>query len=279
MISLLFNPSVDPVDGMDLLTQPLDAVGSLSLEAAKSSNDVILQVEEIQPLPGFLDLPREIRDHIYCLLFLAEGNIYPSKERAGISEYLALLRTNHQVYAEAIEVLYGRNTFQIRSTPAREAPTLLNLLCSQRREGFHQTPKGNVDYNQVCLARHSLKRLYIPSHNIAFERLKQLFSLLKHFPNLEDLRVVYSGVSWMKDMDVAFYCRLLRDRCPWIRNFVLLRRISYAEAEDISWMFGERPYSNWSIDTSDKSLKHMWKNQNGILRQAVVVGAPQNLLE
>jgi hypothetical protein len=267
---------------MDLLSHPLDTVGSLSLEAVNlaSSKDVILQVKEFQPTPGLLDLPREIRDHILCLMFLNDGNVYPSRERAGISEYLGLLRTNHQIYSEAVEILYGRNTFQIRSTPAREAPTLLNLLCSQRRDGFRQGPKGTiVDYNKVCLARHTMRRLYIPSHNISFERLKHLFSLLKHFPNLNDIRFVYSGVSWMKDMDVVFYCRLLRDRCPWIRNFVLLRRISYAEAEDISWMIGERPYSNWSIDTSDQSLKHMWRNQNSVLRQAAVVKAPQNLLE
>jgi hypothetical protein len=261
---------------------PLDAVGRLSLQPAEgfSSKDVILQVEEVRPLLGFLDLPREIRDHIYCIMFLVDGNMYPSRERAGISQFLGLLRTNHQVYSEVVEILYGRNTFQIRSTPARDSPTLLNLLCSQRRDGFRQSPKGTIaDYSTVCLARHTLKRLYIPSHNIPFERLKQLFSLLKHFPNLEDLRVVYSGVSWMKDMDVAFYCRLLKDRCPWIRSLVLLRRISYAEAEDISWMIRETPYTNWSVDTSDKSLKYMWRNQNGVLRQATVVKAPQNLFE
>jgi hypothetical protein len=266
---------------MDLLAQPL-TVESLSLEATKSPGpkDVILQVEEVQTPIGFLGLPREIRDQVYCIVFLADGNMYPSRERAGIAEYLGLLRTNQLVYSEVVEILYRRNTFQIRSIPTRETPTLLNLLCSQRRDGFRQTPKGTiVDYSTVCLARHALKRLYIPSHNIAFEQLKHLFSLLKHFPNLEDLQVVYSGVSWMKDMDVVFYCRLLRDRCPWIRHFVLLRRISYAEAEDISWMVREKPYSNWSIDTSDKSLKHMWRNQSGVLRQAAVVKAPQNLLE
>lgn len=79
-------------------------------------------------------------------------------------------------------------------------------------------------------------------------------------------------------MDVVFHCRLLRDRCPWIRHFVLLRRISYAEAEDISWMVREKPYSSWSIDKPNKS-KHMWRNQSGVLRQAAVVKAPQNLLE
>lgn len=266
---------------MNLLA--LDAVESLRIDSPErsSSKDIILQVEEVRPLPVFLDLPREIRDHIYCTMFLVDGNMYPSKERAGISEYLGLLRTNHQVYSEVVEVLYGRNTFQIRSTPSQDSTTaLLNLLCSQRRDGFRWTPKGTIiDYSTVCLARHALRSLYIPSHNIPFERLKQIFSLLKHFPNLEDLRVVYSGVSWMKDMDVAFYCRLLKDRCPWIRNFVLLRRISYTEAEDISWMMRETPYTNWSVDASDKSLKHMWRNQNGVRRQAAVVKAPQNLLE
>jgi hypothetical protein len=267
---------------MDLLADPIEAVGSLVLEDAKGTGtkNLILQVEEVRPPPGILDLPREIRDYVYCLMFLSDDNVYPSRERARISEYLGLLRTNHQVYSEAIEILYGRNTFQIRSTPVRESPTLLNLICSQRRDGFRQSPKGTiVEYNKVCLARFTLRSLYIPSHNITFEPLKHLFSLLKHFPNLEDLRVVYSGVSWMKDMDVTFYCRLLRDRCPWIRNFVLLRRISYAEAEDISWMIAERPYSNWSIDTSDKNLKHFWRNQNGVLREAIVVKAPQNLME
>jgi hypothetical protein len=234
---------------MDLLAQPevsLNAVATISLAGKGSrSKDVILQVEEVQLSIEFLDLPREIRDHIYCLMFLADDHMYPSKERAGISEYLGLLRTNHQVYSEVIEILYGRNTFQIRSIPTQEAPTLLNLLSSQRRDGFRRTQRGTVlTYSDVCLARHALKRLYVPSHNITFESLKLLFSLLKHFPNLEDLRVVYSGVSWMKDMDVAFHCRLLRDRCPWIRNFVLLRRISYTEAEDISWMIRETPYRN-----------------------------------
>jgi hypothetical protein len=235
---------------MDVLTQPqmaVNAITSLSLEVAKvsSSKVVLLQVEEVQSSIELLNLPREIRDYIYCLMFLADGHMYPSKERAGISEYLGLLQANHQVYSEVIDVLYGRNTFQIRSVPAQEAPALLNLLSSQRRDGFHRTRHGTViSYNDVCLARHALKKLYIPSHNITFECLKLLFSLLKHFPNLEDLRVVYSGVSWMKDTDVAFHCRLLRDRCPWIRNFVLLRRISYSEAEDISWMIRETHYTN-----------------------------------
>ena len=136
-----------------------------------------------------------------------------------------------------------------------------------------------MTYSNVCLGRQTLKSLYIPSHGITFEQLKHLFSLLKHFPNLEDLRVVYSGVSWIKDMDVAFHCRLLRDRCPWIRNFVLLRRISYLEAEDISWIIRDSPYRNWSIDTSDKSLKHVWKSQDGEVRKAIVVEAPQSVME
>jgi len=61
---------------MDLLAQPL-TVESLSLEATKSPGpkDVILQVEEVQTPIGFLGLPREIRDQIYCIIFLADGKI------------------------------------------------------------------------------------------------------------------------------------------------------------------------------------------------------------
>ena len=265
------------MDPPALLDVPLIAVAASLRLALK---DVTLHVEEVPHSTEFLDLPREIRDDIYSLMFLVDGYMYPSKERAGISEYLGLLRTNHQIYSEVIQILYGRNKFQLRTFPYQKAPVLLEILCSPTRNGFRRTPRGlSVTYSKVCLGRHTLKSLYIPSHGIDFERLKSLFSLLKHFPRLEDLRVVYSGVSWIKDMDVAFHCRLLRDRCPWIRNFVLWRRISYLEAEDISWIIRDTPYRNWTIDTSDKSLKHIWKSQDGVVRTAPVVEAPQSLTE
>jgi hypothetical protein len=251
----------------------LNSFSHLSLDPGKAKENVTSYVEEVHSNVKFLDIPREIRDHIYCLMFLSDEPIYPSKERSSISEYLGILRANHQIYSEAVETLYGRNTFQIRGSPARAAPEFLNLLTSQRREAYLCPPFWTVDTSKVCLARHFLKRLYFPSYNIRLDRLKHLFSLLKYFPNLEYLRVVYETFG-LTDMDVVSVCRLLRDRRPLLKNFLLYKRISYSEAEDISWMIWEKPYRTWSKDPSS-STRRTWKNQDGVLREAVVVSAPQ----
>ncbi|KAH9215879.1 hypothetical protein DL95DRAFT_132343 [Leptodontidium sp. 2 PMI_412] len=263
----------------------LHSVSRLSLEQkdtpTESSKMMILQVEEVLPVGShFLNLPREIRDAIYSVMFVVDGPLYPNKERAGMADYIALLRTNRQVYAEAVEILYGRNTFQIRGTPAWTAPELLNLLGSQRRDGFLRPSQWAVDMSKLCLARYYLKRLYIPSHNINLDRLKHLISLLKYFPNLEYLRVIYNGSFGVKDMDVVNVCRLFRDRRPLVQNFILCKRIRYSEAEDISWMLWEQRYRNWSsVPQEEKLLPHMWRSQDCVLRQATVVPAPQTIPE
>ena len=262
---------------------PFGSKGRLNIDPAKGtgecSKDVLLYIK-VQPTSQFLDLPREIRDHIYILMFLSDVPVYPSKDRAGISEYLGVLRTNRQIYSEAVEILYSQNTFQIRGTPGWKAPELLNLLSSQRRNGFLQPSFWAVSTSKVCLARHYLRKLYFPSHNISLDRLKHLFSLLKYFPNLDYLRVVYNGSLGLKDMDVVSVCRLFRDRRPLLKNFVLCKRIRYTEAEDISWMISEKPFRNWSKSISDdNNTPHLWKNQDGVFRQALVINAPQSIPE
>src|SRR5271156_5108071 len=92
----------------------LNSFSHLSLDPGKGKEDVTSYIEEVHSSTKFLEMPREIRDHIYSLMFLSDEPIYPSKDRSSISEYLGILRTNHQIYSEAVEVLYGRNTFQIR---------------------------------------------------------------------------------------------------------------------------------------------------------------------
>ncbi|KAK0123991.1 hypothetical protein ONS95_008980 [Cadophora gregata] len=240
---------------------------------------MILDVEEMKSQElHLLNLPREIRDTIYDVMFVVDGPLYPSKERAGVADYISLLRTNRQVYTEVVEVLYGRNMFQIRGTPAWTAPEFLNLLSSQRRDGFLRPSQWAVDMSKVCLARHYLKRLYIPSHNINLDRLKHLISLLKYFPNLEYLQVIYNGSFGVKDMDVINVCRLFRDRRPLVQG-ALCKRIRYSEAEDISWMLLEQPYRNWSSLPPDEKMPHMWRSQDGGLREAKVVPAPQRIPE
>lgn len=255
----------------------LESVPDLGLDLHRSRKDF----SESQRSAQFLDLPREIRDSVYVLLFLSDIPIYPSQDRAKISEYLGLLRTNHRIYAEAIEVLYGRNTFQARGNPAQKSTEFLNLLSSQRRDGFPHPSTWSLHVSKVCLARHALKKLYFPSYNIRLDRLKHLFSLLKYFPNLEYLKVVYESFG-IKDMDVVSVCRLLRDRRPLLKNLELLKRISYGQAEDVSWMVGERPYRTWTKVVEDKNaptMRHAWQNQDGQVREAVVINAPQAIPE
>ena len=79
----------------------------------------------------------------------------------------------------------------------------------------------------------------------------------------------------VKDMDIISVCQLLRDRRPLLDNFILYKRISYTKAEDISWMVLEKPYRTWSRVSDDKYVRHVWKNQDGDLRKAVIVSAPQ----
>ena len=118
----------------------LNSISCLSLYQKKlmiaSSKNVPVRAEKVGSDVNLLHLPREIRDHIFSLLFLSDGPIYPSKDRARISEYLGLLRANRQIYSEVVDILYGRNTFQIRGTPPSKAPELLNVLSSQRRVGY-----------------------------------------------------------------------------------------------------------------------------------------------
>ncbi len=246
---------------------------------------VILHVQEVQHVKDvpstieFLDLPREIRDYIYIMIFLRNEPMYPSKDRAGVSEYAGLLRTNHQIYSEVIEILYSRNVFQIRGNPAWKASELLNLISGQRRDIYAIGPIRPLETVSVCRARFHLKKLYIPSHNISLDKLKHVISILKFFPNLEYLRIIYLASYSVKDMEVVSNCRLLRDRRPLLKNFTLCKRISYKEAEDITWMIQEKPYRNWTSVPAVDGKKHIWKNQDGVFREAMVVSAPQRIPE
>jgi hypothetical protein len=268
-------------------------VAKLSLSPGNCLNAPQLRIEEIRsPITslGFLNLPREIRDEIYGLLFLAEGRIvYPSKSRAGsISEAINLLRTNKQIYSEAVEILYGQNMFQIRGDPAFKAPELLALLIFRKRK-----EERTNTLSDLCLARNHLRKLSIPSHGISLNQLKHLFSLLKYFPRLEHVQVIFLGRRGSNDMDIVNLCRLLRDRLPLVRTFVLGKRINYSQAEDISWMVSERPYRKWTtvVDDVDPpvplSVKlpplpkdgHVWINEVGETRQTKLMDAAQKIPE
>ncbi|KAL9109009.1 MAG: hypothetical protein Q9227_006249 [Pyrenula ochraceoflavens] len=60
---------------------------------------------------GFLDLPDDIREAIYRLVFVSKDQINLSK-RERLDRTAALLRTCRQVYDEACPILYGENVFE-----------------------------------------------------------------------------------------------------------------------------------------------------------------------
>jgi hypothetical protein len=270
---------------------PIDSsVGSLARlrldhitdDTLAGPKDVTMSIEEVLSSSGFLDFPREIRDLIYALMFISPEPIYPTRDRASVSPYMNILRTNKQIYSEILPFLYGKNTFQLRGHPAYKSPEFLNVLHSQRRRGYLRLPPANVT-NEFCLARHHLKRLNIPSHGISLDRLKHFFSLLKHFPNLEHIQVVYLGKRDLIDMDVINVCRLLKDRLhrlPLLKGITLLKRINYSEAEDISWTV-HRPYYKWMPSSERPASEHCWISPDfpDLSHYATIVTAPQRIPE
>jgi hypothetical protein len=272
------------MDGFHPTDAAVGPLASLSLDhtpdqSLRASKDVSMSIGEVVPSYSFLDFPREIRELIYAIMFISEEPIYPSRDRACVSPYVNMLRTNNQIYAEILPFLYGKNTFQIRGYPAYKCPEFLNLLYSQRRQGYLGLPARKVG-PELCLARHHLKRLKIPSHGISLDGVRHLFSLLKHFPNLEHVQIVYLGKRDLVDMDVINVCRLLKDSRPLLKDITLLRRINFSEAEDLSWTM-HRPYYKWMPSSERPTSEHCWSSPDfrDLSQRAKVVSAPQRIPE
>lgn len=60
-------------------------------------------------LKGFLDLPRNVRDKVYCLLFTGDKTFYPNHSWGKLVEGIALLRCCETTRDEGCTVLYGSN--------------------------------------------------------------------------------------------------------------------------------------------------------------------------
>ena len=67
---------------------------------------------------GFMDLPGELRNEVYAIVFKKNKNI-EFKGRSGFSHSSAFLRVNKQVHAEARKILYGENRFVFSHSVAR----------------------------------------------------------------------------------------------------------------------------------------------------------------
>jgi hypothetical protein len=265
---------------MDLSPSTDPTLGSSAGRTMGHESQINGQAISLSTCYGFLNIPREIRDLVYGIMFISEEPIYPSRDRASVAPYMNMLRANKQIYSEILPFLYGKNTFQIRGFPAYRCPEFLNLLYSQRRQGLLHLPLPTPT-PELCLARHHLRRLNIPSYGIKLERVKHLFSLMKHFPNLEHIQLVYHGNRFtpfdVVDMDVINVCRLLKDRLPLL-NITLLKRITLGKAEDVSWTLS-RPFVRWMPSLKRPASEHCWISPDApyLSHHAIVVSAPQKM--
>ncbi len=87
--------------------------------------------------------------------------------------------------------------------------------------------------------------------------------------------MVFVGFVGLKDMDVVDVCRLFMDRRPLFKKLVLCKRATFDTAEDISWIVHETPSRTWTAMPNGNGTKNMWINQDGVMRKAEVVAAPQ----
>ena len=147
---------------------------------------VVIKIEKPRPKknsPGFLDLPRELRDMIYRpLLSPRLGN----QTRKSYSLTHGLLRVNKQMHAEAYEILYGEHCwvhFRIDFYPRMhieeklldtKAPTIA-LRCDYKRS-FGGTPSMKIEMYERNRPKSSDKSSLIAS---AYDLPRLMCSLRK----------------------------------------------------------------------------------------------------
>ncbi|KAK8088546.1 hypothetical protein PG997_003507 [Apiospora hydei] len=161
----------------------------------------VAKMDVVKKALGWFDMPGEVRNMIYRDLFIRPdtfeivgtgliGNrLYPllvgAKGDKGLS--VSLLRTNKRIYAEAVGILYGANTFSF--------PCLPEYL----RSFFDTINKANARLmtHVILPAEHAAS--YFASDRIGPEH--PIFILVKHCQGLRELLfdTIITVQPWRKD--------------------------------------------------------------------------------
>ncbi|KAE8138445.1 hypothetical protein BDV38DRAFT_282117 [Aspergillus pseudotamarii] len=173
--------------------------------------------------PGFLDLPSEIRLLIYRFAFATtydhilvtvdrdrrasrpiintdDPNERPTRElrytrKPSIHLPVALLRTNQQIYCEALPVLYTNTIFSASSNP-----TSLMYL----KDRLSEFARNNIRQIQLCptslLSQSFIRERELLSWTVVCAEVANL-------PGLRQVRISYPNAEMLKDGTVEFHRR------------------------------------------------------------------------
>jgi hypothetical protein len=211
------------------------------------STDWAQSYKEHEHKVGFLDLPRELRDHIYRYTFCVPGAIFiyslpyhaqptpiaklvryqnhgPSEPQAlGNVLAMGLLRTCRQLHSEGSTVLYGANTFRVWFL--RET----NLAPAYRRLVHHMTFTTEADYRIFSAELDSVsywwKRRFWPTI------IDNATKLLARFPHIKSITVPVKPLVTQSSWKPAFFA---------VENKTAEQRVALAAA----WMAARCPFGS-----------------------------------
>ena len=126
-MKLDLNPLYSQIPGF----QSCDRPQTLSFEAALARSSNYNETK-----PGFLSLPKEIRDQIYRVMLVTERSLDFAKPCIGFRRSSQLLATCRQIYQEARHLLYSENKFIIARKPSFRARP---FVAGSREIGYKDT--------------------------------------------------------------------------------------------------------------------------------------------
>jgi hypothetical protein len=196
--------------------------------------------------PGFLDLPREIRDYVYEYAFCVQGaifmyspNLYSNRRptyKARIVRQgtkgpieprhlgkiipLSLMRTCKQLHAECSPVLYGQNIYRIG--PLNDLETSLTYRQLVRHIVYMADADPRIYKANLDEVNYGWTRRFWPSI------ISGGTTTLERYPNLETLTITLTsplyGQAWRpsffavynktKEHRIALAVNWLKPRCP-----------------------------------------------------------------
>lgn len=197
-------------------------------------------------MPGFMDLPREIRTMIYEYCLVVSGTIVPYEEKYSLSRAdlavrkemptVALLVVNKTIEVEAAEILFGNNVWRITTEKVIQFPfhTYFNSLWARRANLFRKIAivfdKNDFEskrwYEHVPHFRHQdedgpseaiISRMHLQAERAMMDSWYHRFDLVWEMPNLVsavfNVDRLYCPTCCCRRRLLRVFLEILRDEC------------------------------------------------------------------